>query len=70
MKILNRDEYLKALGLWHLAKEHRQKCEEFETAMNALLEDDNGSHASDSIWQDGDTLDAALERMKITVEAL
>lgn len=67
MKI-GRTQYLKALGLWHLAKEHSKKAMEFEDALNAMFGETQGSHISDSIWgRDDDTLDAALERMGVTV---
>ena len=67
---ITKAEYLMALGLFHLATEHRRKCGEFEKGLHELLgvDDALGSHISDAIYEDNDTLDAALKRQKITVE--
>jgi hypothetical protein len=68
-KKLTHDEYLTALGLFHCASRAQRTCDEFETALNRLLGEDSGSHASDEIYAyAGGSLDNALERMGIEVE--
>jgi hypothetical protein len=67
MKAISRDEYLKSLGLWHLAREYRIKYEELEEALNNLLKINACSHVADSIWAESDTMDAALKREGIEV---
>lgn len=68
-KTLTRDEYLKCLGLWYLARDAAKDADRFDKLLNEALGSSAGSHASDSIWEvdKGDTLDAALERMGIEV---
>ena len=64
---LKKNDYYKALGLFQLAKEALDKCQDYEAALNELLSDEQGSHASDAIYCNED-LDSALSKMGITVE--
>lgn len=68
-KTIDRDTYLKALGLFTLAVTHARKAEEFEKALNMMLGLARGSQFSDEIYQDApNNFDDALKREKITVE--
>ena len=49
MKKINVDQYFKAYGLFCLARDHQIKCDEYETELNKIFDEDNGSHLSDAI---------------------
>jgi len=68
---ISNDNYLKAFALFCLATEYQRKCDEFETEMNKLLADENGSHASDAIYEYGavatiERFDEAIKKMGLT----
>jgi len=72
MKISN-DTYMKAYGLFCIAHEHQRKVDEFETAMNKLLNEDNGSHLSDLIYSydsaaNQASFDEALKKMGLSLD--
>jgi len=69
MKTISYDEYLQAKGLWSLARDYRKKVDEYGDALNKLLgfEPYSPSHISDSIFEDGDTLEDAMYRERIAV---
>jgi len=50
MKKISLDQYFKAYGLFCLAREHQIKCDAFETELNKIFDEDNGSHLSDAIY--------------------
>lgn len=67
MKEISRDDYLKALGLFHLAREHYKKTSEFVRALEILMrvpdDDLSISHFADEVYSlDDASLDAAMKR--------
>jgi hypothetical protein len=66
-KLLTRNEYYQAKGLFSLAQNHFKKCEEFEKALCELLGVGNGEHSSDAIYN-GEDLETALGWMGIEIE--
>jgi len=50
MKKIDLDQYFKAYGLFCLAREYQIKCDAFETELNKIFDEDNGSHLSDAIY--------------------
>lgn len=73
MKISN-ETYHHALALYMLARRKQAEVDAMEAKMNALLCDDNGSHASDAIYTYGnigsqEEFDTAIKKMGVEVEA-
>ena len=72
-KTISRNVYLKALGLFHLAKMHSTKADEFAAALEEILgvpaKYRRGSHFNDEVFGDGPgDLDDALRRADYVIE--
>jgi hypothetical protein len=72
-KTISRDVYLKALGLFHMAKMHATRADEFAAELEEILgvpaKDRRGSHFNDEVFSDGPgDLDDALRRADYVVE--
>lgn len=68
MREIDRDTYLKAKGLFHLAHEHYAKSQVFEEALGKVLgfDDPYLGFVSDALSGEH-TFEEALEKEKITV---
>lgn len=68
MKEIDRDTYLKAKGLFHLAQEHLNKASEYEKALSELFGygSDYAGHISDAL-SENQPLEPALEKEGIKV---
>lgn len=69
-KTITQQDYLIAMGLFHLAHTHSKKSDEYRDALNAHLGlDESAGAIEDQVYAVTDgTLDAALEFAEIKVE--
>ena len=71
-KAISPDDRLRALALYHMAKEAYQKSWAYHQSLCRLLDVENGSHVSDAIYADDGAptsvaFDEALEREGIAI---
>ena len=68
MKKVSRDDYLKALALFTMARHHSEEAERYNLVLAKMLGVDQYGHLADEIWRDAKPdFDAALEREEIEV---
>ena len=73
-KIISQDDYLASKGLYHLARDHYRKYNEYQLALATLLgydeDDDIGymGHISDNLYEDNLSLEKGMEAEGIFVE--
>jgi len=51
MKNIKYDDYLKAYGLFSLAHAKQREVDMYESEMNKIFSEDNGSHLSDAVYE-------------------
>jgi hypothetical protein len=71
-KVIDWDTGLKARHLFALAAEHYRKCRDYELALIAMLDIDDGGYGgglSDELYQERPNFDAGLELVGIKIGA-